>query len=211
MPTIPLQTKRIDSPAAAAPYLRAWRRLVGDTPMRSPEWLLSWWEIYAAPDDELYILLIHDQAGALVGLAPLYLQCPGGSKTFRLLGSGDACTNHTTWFSAPGWETDVGIEVARYLLKREAEWKRLVFESVNADATAIHATVNYLAGNGCLRHKRKIDSCWRIPPPRDLGRLPADTFPVAPQEMPETAATVSGLGADSASPGGERGRPPGGV
>jgi CelD/BcsL family acetyltransferase involved in cellulose biosynthesis len=157
-----LQTTRIDSPTSLFPYLDPWRKLAGGAPMRSPEWLLSWWEDYATPDDELYILLIHEPKGSLVGLAPLYLQGVGSSKTFRLLGSGDACTTHTTWLSAAGWETRVGKEVARFLLECETNWKRLVFESVDVDATAVHSTVNCLAENGCLRHSRRINNCWRI-------------------------------------------------
>lgn len=157
-----LQTTRICSVIELVPYLDAWRELANGAPMRSPEWLLSWWEIYAAPDDELCVLLFSGPDEALVGLAPLYLQGVGDSATLRLLGSGDVSTNHTTWLSVATWETRVGIEVARFLLEFKAVWKRLLFDSVDADDAAIHATINYLAKNGCLQHQRQIASCWSI-------------------------------------------------
>lgn len=158
----PLQTKKIDSTSALAPYLDDWRKLAAGAPMRSPEWMLAWWEIYAGPEDQLCILLLHEPQGTMVGLAPLYLQGVGGNGTFRLLGSSINCTHHTTWLATTGWETRVGVEVARFLLQCKPGWKRLLFEAVDADATAIHATMNYLAQNDCLRHQRQINSCWKI-------------------------------------------------
>jgi len=160
--TEPLQSTRIQSKSDLDPFIDAWRELTSGVPMRSPEWLLGWWEVYAAPDDELCVLLFHESGGALVGLAPLFLQGVKSCRTFRLLGSGDACTTHTTWFCVAGWERRVGEEVARFLLQCKTEWRRLVFESVDADAAAIHATVECLAEDGYLLHRRQINSCWKI-------------------------------------------------
>ena len=162
MQTKPLRTTRIDSASDLSPFLDAWRDLAAGAPMRSPEWLLAWWDIFAEPGDELCVLLFHEPEGDMVGLAPLYLQGVGGSAIFRLLGSADACTHHTTWLTAAGLETRVGIEVARFLLQCKPDWKRLVFEAVDADAAAVHATLNHLAENGCLCHRRQINSCWKI-------------------------------------------------
>jgi len=145
-----------------APYLDAWRELANGAPMRSPEWMLTWWDIYAAPDDELAVLLFREPGGNLVGLAPLYLQNPGGSKAFRLLGAADYCTHHMTWLTAAGWEKRVGVEVGRFLLGCRSSWKRLFLESVDADATAVHTTVAFLDENECLVHYRQTHNCWKI-------------------------------------------------
>jgi CelD/BcsL family acetyltransferase involved in cellulose biosynthesis len=130
--------------------------------MRSPEWLLGWWEVFATPDDELQIILVADAEGALVGIAPLYLQNRWGFTTIRVLGASDNCTHHTSWLSVPGWETLVGKEVAIFLLQCTQNWKRLLFEAVDADAIAIYATMKHLTEHGCLGHQRQINSCWRI-------------------------------------------------
>jgi CelD/BcsL family acetyltransferase involved in cellulose biosynthesis len=157
-----LQTTRVSVSSDLTPYLDAWRELARAAPMQSPEWLLTWWDIYAAPDDELAVLLLHEPGGNLVGLAPLYLHDAGRSKTFRLLGAADYCTHHMTWLTAAGWEERVGVEVGRFLLECRPSWKRLLFESVDADATAVLATVEFLAENGCLRHVRQTHNCWKI-------------------------------------------------
>jgi CelD/BcsL family acetyltransferase involved in cellulose biosynthesis len=157
-----LQTTRVSTSSDLTPYLDAWRELAHGAPMQSPEWMLTWWDIYAAPDDELAVLLFHNPGEGLVGLAPLYREGAAGRATFRLLGSGDACTNHTTWLCGKGWERRVGIEVGRFLLDCRSDWKRLLLESVDADASGVHATVDFLAENGCLRHHRHVYHCWRI-------------------------------------------------
>jgi len=160
--TSPLQITIIHESSDAVPYLEAWCKLAAGRPMRSPDWLLAWWDNYGTEEDELRIVLVHEQNGDLIGLAPLYLEGVKRAATFRLLGSADACTHHTTWIVEPGRENQVGIEVARYLLKCRSEWKRVLFEAVDADAASVHATMAYLAENRCLFHQRRINSVWKI-------------------------------------------------
>ena len=158
----PLRTRRIHTVSELTPLLDDWRTLASDAPMRSPEWLLGWWDIYAAPDDELHVILVFDSAETLVCLAPLYRQKVGGYATLRVLGARDNVSHHTDWPSAVGWEARGGSEVARVLLQGRKGWKRLLFEAVDADAVAIHATMSHLTGQGCLGHQRQINSCWKI-------------------------------------------------
>ncbi len=158
----PLQTINIHANSELEPHLDAWRRLAAGRPMRSPEWLLGWWGIYAEPEDELRIILVMDPEAGLVGLAPLYLQNGGGLATLRVLGARDTCTHHTDWLAAAEWEARVGEGVAQALTESQQSWKRLRFEAVDADALAIHTTMKHLTKHGCLGHQRQINSCWRI-------------------------------------------------
>lgn len=172
-----LQVTRVQSPAELTPYLEAWRDLAGGAPMRGPEWLLQWWAHFAEPDDDLCLLLLQVPEGPLVGLAPLYLQGRGGRGTVRLLGAANACTHHSDWLAAAGWQTRVGRAVGRFLLSHQAQWQRLLFEAVDADAAALHATLDYLAEHGWLQHRRQIHGCWKIALPATwddyLGMLSA--------------------------------------
>jgi len=158
----PLTTARYNTVSDLEPIRPAWNILADGEPMRSPEWLLSWFEIYASPDDELCVLTFSDPGGVIVGLAPLYLQGKKNGATYRPLGSGDFCTQHFNWLTAPLWENRIGMEVGRYFLQNRSLWKRLFFNTIDADAAAVHTTVNYLAENGCLCHQRNINSNWAI-------------------------------------------------
>lgn len=136
--------------------------MAAGAPMRSPEWLLGWWEQYATPADSLHIILVFDSEKNLVGLAPLYQQQVSSNKTLQGLGARDNCSHHLDWLSIAGWETRVGAAVARHLFQDPQSWKKLLLEAVDADATAIHATLNHLTGHGCLGHQRQINSGWKI-------------------------------------------------
>jgi len=158
----PLQTTRVHKVSDLDAYRGAWRALALDAPMRSPEWLLVWWQHYAAPDDELCVLLFHERGGSLVGLAPLYIETLGNQRNVRLLGSGDASTNHTTWLAAAEWENRVSTAVAQFLLGLFPSCHCVQFDSVDADDMAINATVTYMAEKGCLVRRRPLHNCWEI-------------------------------------------------
>lgn len=130
--------------------------------MRSPEWFFVWWKFYAAPEDELCVLLFHEPGGLLVGLSPLYIRVSGKRRTVCLLGSGDASTNHTTWLATSGWETRVSNAVAQFLLALEPGWNCVQFDSVDADDVPINTTVTSMIETGCLVRKKQLHNCWRI-------------------------------------------------
>ena len=162
MDNSPLQTTRVRNLSDLDGYRDAWRTLASGAPMRSPEWLLSWWRNYAGRDDELCVLLFLDQGGTLVGLAPLFIEISGKQRTVRLLGSGDASTNHTTWLAAAGAENQVSHAVAQFLLGLKPGWHCVHLDSADADDGAINATVTYLEGKGCLVRRTPRHNCWRI-------------------------------------------------
>lgn len=161
-PREPLRAESIDSLAALMPHLNSWRLLAAGRPMRSPEWLLAWWESFAEPDDKLFVIRVTDVEGRLVGLAPLYQQSKGRIIVLRVLGARDHCSHHTDWLSLPGYEKKVGRAVAQILLLQQRDWQRLLFEAVDEDASALCSTMEYLDEKTCIVHKRRINSCWKI-------------------------------------------------
>ena len=67
-----------------------WCAIAG-SPMEHPDWLLSWWELYAdgLRHAELFLVAVREQ-DRLVAIAPLYLS----NGVLRLLGDGRVCTDH---------------------------------------------------------------------------------------------------------------------
>lgn len=161
-----VEVLQANSMASLTPYLESWRNLAAGRPMLTPEWLLGWWDAFAKKNEELSILLAFEDNGALIGLAPLYLQWTAGKATVRILGMADACSHHPAWPCRLGREKQIGIAVARYLLDGKINWKSIFFESVDADAETIITTVNFLTENGCLKHRREIQSSWKISLPQ---------------------------------------------
>ena len=161
-----MKVRRVKRRADLLVFQDSWRKLAAGMPTRSPEWLLSWIEHYINSDDELYVLLFHDHKGSLRGLAPLYLQKAWGRATIKLLGSGDACTNHSTWLAAAGFEEQIGLKVAQFLLAHNSEWDQLHFDWIDSDDAAVNTTVASLEENGCLLRNSTLPNCWKIDLPR---------------------------------------------
>ncbi len=157
-----LKVTRVHRTSDLDAHRDAWRDLAAGAPMRSPEWLLSWWQYYAAPGDELCVLLFHEPGGLLVGLAPLYTHTEGKRIMVRLLGSGDVSTNHTTWLAAAGWKTLVSRGIAQFLLDFRIDWSGLEFEFVDADDSAVNSTVTHLVERGFLMRTTPRHNCWKI-------------------------------------------------
>ncbi|MGE4342926.1 MAG: GNAT family N-acetyltransferase [Geoalkalibacter sp.] len=160
-----LETLLISSVEDLSPYLDRWRHLAAGSPTRSPEWLLTWWEVYAEASDCLSVLVFQGKDKRLVGLAPLYLHASAkGERIIRFLGSGEVCTNHATWLAVSDWETRIGAEVARFI-HQSSNCSHLFLEAVDEDDAAIRATLTSLRAHGYLVHERRVQSCWKIPLP----------------------------------------------
>ena len=140
--------------------IQSWEALVVRRPMRSPAWLLGWWEQFGGDSKELLVLLVRDQ-GELIGIAPLYVDRVGSKQVVRLLGSGVVCTDHTTWFSKLGSEERVGRAVANYFTD-SAGWNRLQLECVGVDDPAINGTLCQFGSQRFLAHRKSSVNCWKI-------------------------------------------------
>ena len=84
-----------------APYADDWERLAAGVPFRSWTWLSHWWRHYGPQNDadalrtRLAVLGVFDDADALVGVAPWYLDCSAmHGRVLRPLGSGEVCSDY---------------------------------------------------------------------------------------------------------------------
>lgn len=139
-----------------------WRTLALPTPMQSPDWLVSWWEALGEDDPhcELATLAVRDDAGALIGLAPWRLQRRAlGGGTLRFLGDGRAATDHHTLLCrSTEDEPAVVSAVARWLADNAGHaWRRLRFESIDADDRAMNQLERLLVEAGL--DAERIDDC----------------------------------------------------
>jgi len=153
--------------------LPAWDDLVESHPLRGPDWLLTWWTTYQRPHQCLNVVLVH--AGEqLIGVAPLFRQSTPWGQRLKFLGSGDACTDHTTLFAPSGREHLVGRAVGEHLLS-EPDWHQLHLESVDAPDVALQVLIDTLNAQGACVHRLVQPQCWNIALPESwedyLGTL----------------------------------------
>ena len=143
-----------------------WRELRLPSPMQSPAWLVSWWEAYGEDDPalELSVLAVRDANGRLVGLAPWYTQRqPLVGKTIRFLGDGRAATDHHTILTGSS-EDEPGVvsSIARWLIDTAGgAWRRLRFESLDADDSAMNHLERLLVEAGL--DTQRVDTVGSFP------------------------------------------------
>src|SRR5262245_24690813 len=114
-----MHIQRAHTPAQFDALADDWNRLCADVPFRRWEWNRAWWRQYGQ-GHELFILCVYDVAGALIGIAPWYLeQTPGAGRVIRFLGSGEACSEYATIMIAPAHEAAVCDAIVEWLSRAE--------------------------------------------------------------------------------------------
>jgi CelD/BcsL family acetyltransferase involved in cellulose biosynthesis len=143
--------------------------LAGEVPCRRWEWLEPWWRHYSTPTDELFVLLVRDSLGELLGIAPWYLsRSLRHGRVVRFLGSGDVCSDYLTIYARPEVRMVVVDEIADYLTSVAAdEWDMIELNGVEADDEATLTLVERMAERDYMVHQQRGESCWRLDLPGD--------------------------------------------
>jgi CelD/BcsL family acetyltransferase involved in cellulose biosynthesis len=140
-----------------------WQRLAGGIPFRTPGWLLSWWEHYGV-GRELCVLAVHDDAGALRGLAPWFVESTAAhGKTLAFLGSGEVCSDYLGLLAEDEHRDAVADAVADWLIAEQGkQWDLLHLTGVTAGEPSIVRLLQRLNEAGLTVHERPGLNTWRI-------------------------------------------------
>ena len=183
-----------------------WNALSDGMPMRSWDWLATWWKHYGAArclpnqdaprrgDRALHVLAVygdttcssngHGCKQELLGIAPWYLdRTVVKGNVLRWLGSGEVCTDHRTLICRPQHHAEVAGTVADALTTQCDEWDQLDLSAIDADDAAIGSLTAELEERGCIISRHAADACWSLELTGELGRLPGGDFQIAPQAI----------------------------
>jgi len=110
-----MNTTLYQSPEAFTALASEWnallRRTATNTPFLTLEWQRTWWQ-YFGNDNPLLVYAFRDEAGALCGIAPLFLGRKSGQRTLRLVGCAEIrdeldVSDYLDLIVAPGCEQPV--------------------------------------------------------------------------------------------------------
>jgi CelD/BcsL family acetyltransferase involved in cellulose biosynthesis len=164
MLTTHLITARTDLAALETP----WNILAVGEPMRSWNWLATWWEYYGNSNDrELHVLAVYDEDengdGPLVGIAPWYIErSPLHSSALRMLGDGHVCTDHLSLVCKPDYVASVAATLAEYLTDNDDQWDRMELEAIDDGDEAMGLLIGELESRDALVSCQKANNCWVI-------------------------------------------------
>jgi CelD/BcsL family acetyltransferase involved in cellulose biosynthesis len=163
-----------------------WNALSGGMPLRSWDWLATWWKHYGSvarrdadhSDDRLaerqlcVIAVYRDGVKPfngegrhrdLIGIAPWYLdRTIVKGNVLRWLGSGEVCTDHLSLICRPHDREEVALAVAEALTTTCDDWDRLELNAVDADDATIRLFTSALEERGCLVSRYAADAYWAL-------------------------------------------------
>jgi CelD/BcsL family acetyltransferase involved in cellulose biosynthesis len=155
--------------ASLARLAKPWDVLAGDIAFRSATWARNWWRHYRDSRSRLLVLLVADEQGDIVGIAPWFVsRSPGLGRVVRFLGSGEVCSDYLTILAAPEHAPAVAARLADWLAgEGAAEWDLLDLTGVERADPAIGQLAESLADRGHVVDTLDDMSCWRSELPDD--------------------------------------------
>ena len=162
------ETRLITTTTELAALQTPWNILAAGQPMRSWNWLATWWKHYGhVGERELHVLAVYDVAesdeGTLVGIAPWYMEhTTVGGNVIQPLGNGHVCTDHLSLLCRPDYIATVTTTIANYLSDNDDEWDRLELSSIDDDDEAMGLLVAELEGRDAMVTAQRADNCWIV-------------------------------------------------
>lgn len=162
--TSAMQVTRLDARELPESLAADWNRLAADQPLRRWEWFAPWWKHYGGGDDHLCLLVVRNQAGDIVGLAPWYqTNHLLSGRVLRFLGDNEICTDYQTLLVEPTQAAAVVTAVGDWLLGAgRNEWDTLDWRGKLAVDPLLEPLAARLLAAGGVSHQRSLENSWRV-------------------------------------------------
>ena len=172
-----LEVFRLATLGELAAIRAPWNELHDGVPFRSWEWLDCWWRYYGGKSGrsrELFTLAVFEADGAMVGLAPWYVErTHSQARVVRFLGSGEICSDYLGVLCKNGCEAAVARALAEWLTRppnlsdwltaqEDRPWDLIELGAVSPHDAVIELLLEQLAQSDFLVHRRPGPTCWRI-------------------------------------------------
>jgi CelD/BcsL family acetyltransferase involved in cellulose biosynthesis len=153
----------------ATAYAESWDRLAGSSPFTSWTWMSTWWKYYGQ-DNELYVLVVKDDAGEVLGIAPWYQESSTTrGRRIKFLGMGHACSDYLGLLAKDEDLSRVCRAIAEWLhfvnddveQKKLHGWDFLSVEGVCPTDTSMACLREALDALGYQINFESTPSCWR--------------------------------------------------
>ena len=135
--------ERLRDPA----FVKAWQILNKGSPMQSPAWLTTWWNVYGKEKSrKLCVVFVQDEHKKIVAVAPWYIHNqPLSGATLRMLGDGEVCSDYATIAIIPERRRQATAALADWLHQAAGKtWQKIHFASIDLGDASINALAAHL-------------------------------------------------------------------
>lgn len=106
------------------------------------EWIQTWWRSFGE-GRELWVLVLREQEGEVVGIAPWMRETAGAGmfsiKKISFIGTGTVSPDHLDIITAPGRQQSFSGLLAEHLDEHRSDWNVLDFQSLSFQSCLIEA------------------------------------------------------------------------
>jgi len=158
----------VENLAELEAYRGPWDALASGCIFRSWTWLSTWWRHYGEGDRrrELRVFLAFREPStkpeSLAGVLPCYVDSSWTQgRVLRLLGDGEACSDHVGLLALPSVASDAAEHITVHLAAR-GDWDLLELEGVDGNDVATVRLHEALALHDCMARRVRGEQCWVI-------------------------------------------------
>lgn len=173
-PEIKMLVRRHDTPAEIASLAADWNRLALGHPLRSWEWLGSWWETYGNGKLESLVLSVSDDAGRIVLIAPWWVDTTlARGRILRFFGDNEICTDHASLLVEQGAASEAVSALVEWLIAASSDgsttangnsnaWDALELAGMLASDPLAALLSEQLTARGSTVQQLAGPACWLI-------------------------------------------------
>ena len=156
-----------------------WNRLAGKFPFFRWEWMANW-QTHLARNSQPLIVVVQDEAGNWVGIAPFCLnQTTANGRSIELLSSGITCGDYLDLICDPEDYSTVASLVVDWLTENAGKESRfggfdsIILEGVAGDSDQLTLLKGLFSAAHFDSHVSDIESCWEVALPATWEELNA--------------------------------------
>lgn len=164
-----MQVRRISTTTELGTLAETWGALHQNSEQRNNifltyEWLETWWRTIGEPQKlQLFLLVIEEAEGNIVGIAPLVRQKQRWLPTMpirKIIFMGSDVSDYLGFISCPGREHAVAETVAFYLQEHRQDWDLLELTSLPESSTLLVALFGGFSHNYLVREEPYVTSLY---------------------------------------------------
>jgi CelD/BcsL family acetyltransferase involved in cellulose biosynthesis len=151
-----LKIEKIQSIDAFATLEKEWNELLSkseeSTFFLKWDWIFAWWEHFGSTGD-LFVLLIKNSSGELLGLAPFYINKKWQGlpiKALSYIGSEPISSEYLDIICAPEHKESVAVSIVGYLSKQSFLWDCIALNDTLDDSVSYTLLQNKLSDRGFI-------------------------------------------------------------
>jgi CelD/BcsL family acetyltransferase involved in cellulose biosynthesis len=147
-------------------YESEWNRLA-PSPTMTFEWMKAWWQAFGG-NHELHVLIVTNDHGSVLGIAPWYIARQYCVRTLKFLGSGKVCSDYLQILAEPADQPQVQSAIFDFVEQKTRRgspfsvFRGIEFEGICSEDSRLTGLLSRLTKANYQLQDKPIENAWQI-------------------------------------------------